>query len=310
GLDESIPPVAAGSRSAMEHVEREVYRACGREGADEMYGRLREAAGLEISPRACWALSHLGVTGPLTGTELARMSGLGEDAWEGVRRELEEAGYLTGGGGAWELNGRGADAARQVFDAQRTALRSLLADYGPGEHPEVVAALGGIDVVVNNAAVNTAHPVAGVSYEEWQEAWRTTLDVNVVAAANIGYLAARHMIDRGARGHIVNIGSRGAYKGEPDHPAYGASKAALHSLGQSLAAALAPHGIAVASVAPGFVATERVADRVTDEVRAQSPFGRVAAPEEVAAAVLYLASPEAVWSSGAVLDVNGASHLR
>ncbi|MES0836726.1 SDR family NAD(P)-dependent oxidoreductase [Nocardiopsis tropica] len=174
----------------------------------------------------------------------------------------------------------------------------------------VVAALGGIDVVVNNAAVNTAHPVAGVSYEEWQEAWRATLDVNVVAAANIGYLAARHMIDRGAPGHIVNVGSRGAYKGEPDHPAYGASKAALHSLGQSLAAALAPHGIAVASVAPGFVATERVADRVTDEVRAQSPFGRVAAPEEVAAAVLYLASPEAVWSSGAVLDVNGASHLR
>jgi len=118
------------------------------------------------------------------------------------------------------------------------------------------------------------------------------------------------MIDRGTRGRIVNVGSRGAYKGEPDHPAYGASKAALHSLGQSLAVALAPHGIAVASVAPGFVATERVADRVTDEVRAQSPFGRVAAPEEVAAAVLYLASPEAVWSSGAVLDVNGASFLR
>lgn len=174
----------------------------------------------------------------------------------------------------------------------------------------VVDAFGGIDVVVNNAAVNTAHPVTGTSYEEWQEAWRTTLDVNLVAAANIGYLAARHMIDRGAGGRVVNVGSRGAFKGEPDHPAYGASKAALHSLGQSLAVALAPHGIAVASVAPGFVTTERVADRVTDAVRAQSPFGRVASPEEVASAVLYLASPGAVWSSGAVLDVNGASHLR
>lgn len=114
----------------------------------------------------------------------------------------------------------------------------------------------------------------------------------------------------GRRGHIVNVGSRGAYKGEPDHPAYGASKAALHALGQSLAVALAPHGIAVASVAPGFVETERVADRLTDQVRAQSPFGRVARPEEVAAAVCHLASPEAVWSSGAVLDLNGASHLR
>ncbi|GAB3875483.1 hypothetical protein GCM10029964_019780 [Kibdelosporangium lantanae] len=94
------------------------------------------------------------------------------------------------------------------------------------------------------------------------------------------------------------------------HPAYGASKAALHSLGQSLAVSLAPHGIAVASVAPGFVETERVGAMLTDEVRGQSPFGRVAKPEEIAAAVVYLASAEAEWASGAVLDLNGASYLR
>ncbi|MDE3724939.1 SDR family NAD(P)-dependent oxidoreductase [Nocardiopsis sp. N85] len=184
--------------------------------------------------------------------------------------------------------------------------------------PEAVASLveravdglGGVDVLVNNAAVNVAHPLADTSYEEWRAAWRETMDVNVFGAANVSYLVARHMIDRGVRGRIVNIGSRGAYKGEPDHPAYGAAKAALHSLGQSLAVALAPHGIAVASVAPGFVATERVADRLSDAVLAQSPFGRVATPEEVASAVHHLASPGAVWSSGAVLDLNGASHLR
>jgi len=141
-LDESVSPVAAGSRSAIEHVEKEVYRACGREGADEMYERLREAAGLEISPSACWALSHLGVTGPLTRAELAEMSGLGEDHWDAVHEELTEAGYLTGEDPAsWELNWRGTDAAHRVYDAQRTALRSLLADYAPDEHPEVVAAL-------------------------------------------------------------------------------------------------------------------------------------------------------------------------
>lgn len=173
-----------------------------------------------------------------------------------------------------------------------------------------VEGLGGVDVLVNNAAVNLPHPIADTSYADWQAAWRETVDVNVFGAANVSYLVARHMIDRGSRGHIVNVGSRGAFKGEPDHPAYGASKAALHSLGQSLAVALAPHGITVASVAPGFVATERVAERLSDEVRAQSPFGRVAQPEEVAAAVRYLASPEATWSSGAVLDLNGASHLR
>jgi 3-oxoacyl-[acyl-carrier protein] reductase len=112
----------------------------------------------------------------------------------------------------------------------------------------------------------------------------------------------------------VNVGSRGAFRGEPIAPAYGASKAGLHALGQSLAVSLAPHGISVTSVAPGFVETDRVADRLAGdsgaEIRAQSPYGRVATPEEVAAAVVYLASPAARWSTGAVLDVNGASYLR
>lgn len=169
---------------------------------------------------------------------------------------------------------------------------------------------GAIDVLVNNAAVNLPQPLTEVPYEEWRQVWRHTMDVNVFGAADLSYLVARNMIEHSVPGRIVNVGSRGAYRGEPDHPAYGASKAALHSLGQSLAVALAPHGIGVASVAPGFVETERVAHRLTDAVRSDSPFGRVATPEEVAAAVRYLASPEAVWSSGTVLDVNGASHLR
>ncbi|MFJ6749013.1 SDR family NAD(P)-dependent oxidoreductase [Streptomyces sp. NPDC091266] len=173
-----------------------------------------------------------------------------------------------------------------------------------------VEGLGGIDVLVNNAAANAAHPLDRTSFEDWQDAWRQIVDVNLLGAAHVSYCAARNMIDRGVEGRIVNIGSRGAFRGEPDHPAYGASKAALHAMGQSLAVHLAPYGISVASVAPGFVATERVADRITDEVREQSPFGRVAVPQDVAAAVHHLASPEAVWSSGAVLDVNGASHLR
>jgi 3-oxoacyl-[acyl-carrier protein] reductase len=179
---------------------------------------------------------------------------------------------------------------------------------------ETVAALGGLDVAVNNAAAMIPHPPTDTSYVDWQEAWRETFAVNLMAAANISYCAAHHMIDTGRAGRIVNVGSRGAYRGEPDYPAYGASKAALHSLGQSLAISLAPHGIAVASVAPGFVDTERVADRLTgaegEDIRAQSPFGRVATPEEVAGAVVYLASPGATWSSGTVLDVNGASYLR
>ncbi|MFX4292419.1 SDR family NAD(P)-dependent oxidoreductase [Streptomyces bohaiensis] len=181
-----------------------------------------------------------------------------------------------------------------------------------------VAHLGGVDVLVNNAAVapgpENRHAVAEVGFDAWQRAWRTMTEVDLLAPADLTYHVARHLIERGAGGAVVNIGSRGAFRGEPDHPAYGAAKAALHAFGQSMALALAPHDIAVSSVAPGFVATERQADRIAgpdgEALRAQSPFGRVGTPEEVAAAVLYLASPEARWASGTVLDLNGASHLR
>lgn len=177
------------------------------------------------------------------------------------------------------------------------------------------AALGGVDVLVNNAAVVTSgYSVANADYDAWRQAWQETVAVNLLGAANLSYCVARSLIERGVEGAIVNVGSRGAFRGEPDAPAYGASKAGLHALGQSLAVSLAPHGISVTSVAPGFVETDRVADRLSGAsgaaIRAQSPYGRVATPEEVAAAVVYLASPAARWSTGAVLDVNGASYLR
>jgi 3-oxoacyl-[acyl-carrier protein] reductase len=176
-----------------------------------------------------------------------------------------------------------------------------------------VGDLGGLDVLVNNAGVFFDHPIAETTYERWQESWADTLGVNLVGTANVTWCAVQHMIRRGG-GRIVNISSRGAFRGEPDAPAYGASKAGLIAFGQSLARALAPHGIGVSSVAPGFTDTDMAADELTgprgDARRAESPFGRVATAEEVAAAVLYLASPEAEFTSGAVLDLNGASYLR
>jgi NAD(P)-dependent dehydrogenase (short-subunit alcohol dehydrogenase family) len=175
------------------------------------------------------------------------------------------------------------------------------------------AALGGLDVLVNNAGVYTEHQITGVSYAEWQAAWRAHLGVNLTGAANVTWCAVQHMI-AGSGGRIINVSSRGAFRGEPRHPAYGASKAGLNAFGQSLARALAPHGITVATVAPGYVETDMAAGDLSgprgDSIRAESPFGRVAQPAEIAAAVLYLASPEAEWASGAVLDLNGASYLR
>ena len=174
-------------------------------------------------------------------------------------------------------------------------------------------ALGGVDVLVNNAGVFVHHPIDGTTYEEWQRAWSETLAVNLVGAANVTWCAVRHMIAAGG-GRIVNVSSRGAFRGEPDQPAYGASKAALVAFGQSLARALGPQRIAVTTVAPGWTATNMAAATLAgpraEEIRAETPLGRVAEPEDVARAVLYLASPGAEMASGTVIDVNGASFLR
>ena len=181
---------------------------------------------------------------------------------------------------------------------------------------EAAQRLGGLDVLVNNAGVfgpvDRPHPVFGTGYEQWLVNWRATFDVNLFGAANAAWAAAQHMRERGGR--IVNVSSRGAFRGEPEQPAYGASKAALNAMAQSLAVALAPYGIAVACVAPGFVETDMTNEHLKsprgEAIRAQSPFGRVARPEEIASAVHWLASSEAQWASGSIIDLNGASYLR
>ena len=176
------------------------------------------------------------------------------------------------------------------------------------------SAMGQIDVLVNNAGIFEAHPITEVSYAQWQAAWQATIGVNLIGAANVTWCVVEYMREIGAGGQIINVSSRGAFRGEPGQPAYVASKAGLNAFGQSLARALAPHGIAVATVAPGYVdtdmATEHLSGPAGEEIRAQSPFRRVAEADEIAAAVLYLASPQAEWASGAILDLNGASYLR
>lgn len=182
---------------------------------------------------------------------------------------------------------------------------------------EAIETLGDLDVLVNNAGVFIEQRILGTQYAEWSRIWRETLELNLYGPANLCWLVAEHLMSRTAGprgGRLISIGSRGAYRGEPIAPAYGASKAGLHALTQSLAVALAPHGIVVAAVAPGFTDTE-MAKWVLEgpdgpDVRAQSPFGRVASPEEVAATAAWLATQAPEWISGTVVDLNGASYLR
>lgn len=223
------------------------------------------------------------------GDTVAVHCGSNRAAAEGLAAELPGAGHVV-----VQADLRDAAAVRDMVDA-------------------AAAHLGGIDILVNNAGVFFDHPIESTDYLAWQQAWADTLGVNLVGAANVTWCAVRHM-PRDGRARIVNVGSRGAFRGEPNSPAYGASKAAITAFGQSIAKSLAPLGIAVTTLAPGFVDTEMAEELlnspVGDDIRAQSPFDRVATPTEVAQAVVALAGDWATWASGAVLDFNGASYLR
>ncbi len=226
------------------------------------------------------------------------------------------------------LADRGARVAVHYNRGEAAANETLASLAGGGHHivqadvgdPEQVrrmiehsaASFGGLDVLVNNAGIYSEHPVLTVDYVEWQSQWDEILRANLTGAANAIYCAVRHMPATG--GAVVNVSSRGAFRGEPAGPAYGASKAGMNSMGQSLAVALAPRNIHVITVAPGWVetdmATEHLNSPAGEAIRNQSPFGRVASVDDVAYAVVFAASDGAKFMSGAVLDVNGASYLR
>jgi 3-oxoacyl-[acyl-carrier protein] reductase len=177
----------------------------------------------------------------------------------------------------------------------------------------VVREMGRIHVLVNNAGIYETYPILELSYEEWQGTWERNIGTNLMGPANTSFCVAQHMKENGG-GKIVNVSSRGAFRGEPNAPAYGASKAGLNALSQSMAQALAPCNIFVYVVAPGFVETDMSSPDLSgpegDAIRSQSPLGRVASPVEVARTVVFLASGGTDYLTGCIVDINGASYLR
>jgi 3-oxoacyl-[acyl-carrier protein] reductase len=239
-------------------------------------------------------------------------------AAQGIGREICRQFAAAGATVALHFNSSASEATRTIESLQGDQHKLYQADItNPDETRSlidaVVADFGRLDVLVNNAAVIEDHPIMTVDYEAWQQAWRRTIDANLIGAANLCYCAGRQMVRQGG-GRIINVSSRGAFRGEPGMPAYGASKAGLNSMSQSLAQALGPQNVFVYVVAPGFVETERVADRIEgaagEAIRSQSPLNRVAKPEEVAKTVLFLASEGTDFLTGCIVDINGASYLR
>jgi 3-oxoacyl-[acyl-carrier protein] reductase len=177
----------------------------------------------------------------------------------------------------------------------------------------VLRETGGLDILINNAGIYELHSPAQDDFSLWKEAWDRTIAVNLTAPAHLSYWAVQQML-RQSGGTIVNISSRGAFRGEPHAPAYGAAKAGLNALGQSMAKALAPRNIFVYTVAPGWVDTDMASPSMSgpdaDSVKAQSPLNRLGRPEEIARIVLFLASEQSQYMTGCIIDANGASYLR
>lgn len=226
------------------------------------------------------------------------------------------------GASLWVHYGQRAEVAQALVDSLPTSAgavhRTLGLDLTDAEAvqrglQQVVETSGRLDVLVNNAGVYLRLAMEDASYDAFQHQWQRTLDLNLTAPANACHCAAVHMRRQGG-GRIINISSRGAFRGEPTNPAYGASKAGLNALSQSLAVALAPHGIEVFAVAPGFVDSALDRDYMTPDLaqslRHQSPMGRLATPYDVAYWVGCLTEDAAAFASGTIIDVNGASHLR
>lgn len=184
-----------------------------------------------------------------------------------------------------------------------------------------IAAFGTLDILVNNAGIYGEHPPLATDLETWRRDWEKTLATNLLGPAQLCHLAANHMAHAGGpvdphrgRGRIVNISSRGAFRGEIRAPAYGASKAGLNSLSQSLAKALAPQSIYVFCLAPGWIETDMAANDLTGprkhEIFSDQPLGRVATVDEVARTAVFCALDAPPSMTGCIVDVNGASYLR
>lgn len=173
-----------------------------------------------------------------------------------------------------------------------------------------VAAFGRVDILVNNAGLWPTAFVKDMSRQEWDH----TLAVNLTGPFMLSRCMVRHLLATGRPGRIVNVVSQAAFQGATSgHAHYAAAKAGLVNLTVSLAREVAPYGILVNAVAPGMMETPMSADALAVRKEAyleRIPLGRIARPEEVAVVIVFLASDQASYITGATVDVSGGMLMR
>lgn len=212
----------------------------------------------------------------------------------------------------------GAEADAVVAGIKRDFATDALAVQGNLEDPAAIAGIfdalekcwGTVDILVNNAAYCPGGPLESYTIEVWEKTFR----VNVTGC----FLASKEHIRRlraaGRKGRIVNLASQAAFLGSTSgHLPYDSSKGAVISMTRALAREVAPEGINVNAIAPGMVMTEMVADKLAarmDYYLSRIPLARIAEPEDVANAVVFLASDAASYMTGTTLDLTGGMMMR
>lgn len=223
-----------------------------------------------------------------------------------IAKALHGAGATVGLSGTREgpLNDLAAELGGRAF-----VLPSNLSDAAAVEAlpKAAVEAMGSVDILVNNAGITRDNLFMRMSDEEWS----SVIDVNLTSTFRLCRGVLRGMM-KARWGRIVNVTSIVGTTGNPGQGNYCAAKAGITGMSKSLAHEVASRGITVNCVAPGFIATamtEKLTDEQKARISAQIPAGRMGAPEEIAAAALYLASPEAAYVTGATLHVNGGMDM-
>ncbi|MCS6801207.1 MAG: glucose 1-dehydrogenase [Chloroflexota bacterium] len=237
----------------------------------------------------------------------------------GIGRAIVERIVQEGGNAAIaDIDDEKANDLQRALGNRTIALRVDVTDAAAVADAvrRTVDAFGALDIMVNNAAIMLVSPAIDITPEQW----RRVIDVNLTGVFLGAQAAARQMIAQGRGGVIINASSGAGRRGSAYFSAYCASKAGIISLTQSLAIELAPHKIRVNCYTPGHIMTPfwdtiaegyaRVTNSTREEVierfRKSVPWGRFGRPEEVASAVVWLASDEAEYVSGQAIAMNGA----
>ncbi|MES9965380.1 MAG: acetoacetyl-CoA reductase [Candidatus Sedimenticola sp. 20ELBAFRAG] len=172
---------------------------------------------------------------------------------------------------------------------------------------EIETRLASIDILVNNAGITRDTTLKKMTPEQWH----AVLNTNLNSVFNLTRPVINGMQERGF-GRVINIASINGQKGQMGQTNYSAAKAGMHGFTKALAQEVASKGVTVNTISPGYIATEMVMavpEKIREKIIAQIPVGRLGKPEEIAAAVAYLASDAAAFITGSELSINGGQHM-